>query len=68
MCMDNKELLRYNIINIKKGDFKMKKSIIKTNHKKSIVCFTRWCFRCGGTGRLGNEGCYYCQGTGVIDD
>lgn len=46
----------------------MKKSIIKTTHRNTIVRFTRWCFRCGGTGKLGNEGCYYCQGTGVIDD
>lgn len=29
----------------------------------------RTCFRCGGTGRFDSgETCYYCQGSGVVDE
>lgn len=58
----------YNIINKWKGDFKMKRIILERLQKNAVICSTRWCFRCGGTGKLGDEGCYYCQGSGVIDE
>lgn len=46
----------------------MKKLILERLQRNAVICYTRWCFRCGGTGKLGNEGCYYCQGSGVIDE
>ena len=46
----------------------MKRIILERLQKNAVIRSTRWCFRCGGTGKLGDEGCYYCQGSGVIDE
>ena len=68
MCLSKMKNLFYNIISKLKGDFNMKKLILERLQRNAVICYTRWCFRCGGTGKLGNEGCYYCQGSGVIDE
>lgn len=46
----------------------MKRIILERLKRNAVIRSTRWCFRCGGTGKLGDEGCYYCQGSGVIDE
>lgn len=34
--------------------------------KRKLVRFQ--CFRCGGTGKIQGETCYYCQGKGYYEE
>lgn len=42
----------------------------KINHILKHVCYKlRRCYRCGGTGKFDSgETCYFCNGSGVIDE